>query len=228
MLGNVKVHWHVVAVRSCWTTPTLSTSCCCLHGGHRLELEIIPMPGSSPTLLLAPTSRPVLTEQPSCSLPSAAAGHPPISRAATVAWRTEGWPVEEAAAGGFDDGFRPLWQLAGGACGASCGARSSSCCCCRSRDGKWASDVLPILALLPGDLGWATHRSHKSCEGICSTFDAAAACNLWSHCLVVPGDLVDVKDRMLMLSFFDGFANVGLINIQSTLSIVFFNEAPCE
>ena len=163
VLGNVKVHRHVVPVRSCWTSSTLPTSCCCLHGGHRLQLEIIPMPGSSPTLLLAPTSRPVLTEQPSCSLPSAAAGHPPISRAATVAWRTEGWPVEEAAAGGFDDGFRPLWQLAGGACGASC-ARSSSCCfCCRTRDGKWASDVLPILAsLLPRDLGWATHQSHKS------------------------------------------------------------------
>ena len=142
VLGNVKVHRHVVPVRSCWPTSTLPTSCCCLHGGHRLELEIIPMPGSSPTLLLAPTSRPVLTEQPSCSLPSAAAGHPPISRAATVAWRTEGWPVEEAAAGGFDDGFRPLWQLAGGACGAS-----SSCC--RSRDGKWASNVLPNPSLPP-------------------------------------------------------------------------------
>ena len=122
-MGNVKVHWHVVPVRSCWTPSTLSTSCCCLHGGHRLELEIIPMPDSCPTLLLAPTSRPVLTEQPSCSLPSAAAGHPPISRAAIVAWRTEGWPAEEAAAAGLPttgDGFRPLWQLAGGACGASC------------------------------------------------------------------------------------------------------------
>ena len=74
VLGNMKVHWHVVPVRS-WATSTLSTSCCCLHGGHRL-LGVIPMPGSSPTLLLAPTSRP----SPLSSLPSSATGHGPTRR----------------------------------------------------------------------------------------------------------------------------------------------------
>ena len=181
-MGNVKVHWHVVPVRSCWTTTTLSTSCCCLHGGHRL-LEIIPMPGSSPTLLLAPTSRP----SPLNSLPSAGQSHPPADiETGRRCWLGGGRVGRLAAGGGrptTDDGFkprRPLWE-AGGACGASC-ARSWWC---RSRDGKWDLDVLllpsfPTHPCLPSDLGWATHRSHKGCEGLCSTFGAAADCSSWS------------------------------------------------
>ena len=138
----------MVPVRSSWTTTTLSTSCCCLHGGHRL-LGIIPMPGSSPTLLLAPTSRPSPLNSPRAASPSAAAGHRPTrryrdQRAGRRSWLGGGLAGRQPAAGGptTDDGFkprRPLWE-AGGACGASC---ARCCCCCRSRDGKWASDVLP-------------------------------------------------------------------------------------
>ena len=184
-MGNMKVHWHVVPVRS-WATSTLSTSCCCLHGGHRL-LGVIPMPGSSPTLLLAPTSRPVLTEQPSCSLPSAAAGHPPISRAAIVAWRTEGWPVEEAAAGGLPaTGF--------GSTLAACRRRVRCIVCprycCRSWDGKWASDVLPNPSLPPCCLETLAGPLTEAIKAV-----KAFARPLVQPQIATPGRLVTVRDR---------------------------------
>ena len=128
----VKVHGHVVAVRSSWTPSTLPTSscCCCLHlYGHRLLSGIIPMPGSSPTLLLAPTSRPVLTEQPSCSSlsgprPTSADIETSSSEPGADPGLADGGslPGRQPAAGEptTDDGFRrPLW-FAGGACAASC------------------------------------------------------------------------------------------------------------
>ena len=132
VLRYVKVHRHVVAVRSSWTPSTLPTSsccCCCLHlYGHRLP-GIIPMPGSSPTLLLAPTSRPVLTEQPSCSSlsgprPTSADIETSSSEPGADPGLADGGslPGRQPAAGEptTDDGFRrPLW-FAGGACAASC------------------------------------------------------------------------------------------------------------